>query len=272
MYLAVDIGGTKTLVAVFDDEGKIIEQARFETAAEYSNFLSDLKNNITSLSTKNFTAACVAVPGRLDREKGLGLGYGNLNWGVVHIRDDIEALLNCHVIIENDAKLAGLSEALLIKNEFKIVLYVTIGTGIGTALIVNGVIDVGLANSEGGQIWLDYHGKRVQWEDIASGKAIVERFGKRASDIHDKETWEIIANDIALGLIDLIAMVQPQVIVLGGGVDTNFDDFYALLTEALKKYETSLVPIPPIRQAKRPEEAVIYGCLELARGLNADPA
>lgn len=144
-------------------------------------------------------------------------------------------------------------------------LYVTIGTGISDAVIMNGKIDPALADSEGGQMWLDHRGKRVQWEDIVSGRAIVRRFGKRASEIEDQSTWQEIANDIAKGLIQLIVVIQPQVIILGGGVGAHFSNFIDLLTKSLKTYELPLTPIPPIRRAQRPEEAVIYGGFELAR-------
>jgi len=267
MYLAVDIGGTKTLAASFDDSGKIIEKIRFATSPDYDEFLQNFEQTVAQLKHRDYKKAAVAVPGLLDREHGRAVGFGTLPWPEVPIESDIEKIVNCPVIIENDSKAAGLSEAILIIKEFKRVLYVTIGTGISDALIVNGVIDVGMTDSEGGQMWLDYRGKRVQWEDIASGRAIVERYGKRASDIHDAKTWTAIAEDIAIGLINLIVVIQPEVIVLGGGVDTNFDEYIDLLRASLKKYETPLTPIPPIRAAQKPEEAVIYGCYELAKGV-----
>ncbi len=100
---------------------------------------------------------------------------------------------------------------------------------------------------------------------MASGRAIVERFGKRASDIDDPKTWQIISHDMALGLIDLVSVIQPEVIVMGGGVSTNFDKYIAYLRKELKQYETPLVPVPPIIKAQRPEEAVIYGCYDYIR-------
>src|SRR3989344_845866 len=265
MYLAVDIGGTKTLLACFDDKGKLLDTVKFPTPTDYKDFLTDFKHYLQFLKVVNYQAAGVAVPGKLDRKHGRAVAYGNLLWPVVAIEADIENIVGCPVVIENDSKLAGLSEALLIIKEFKNVLYITIGTGISSAIIMNGTIDPAMADSEGGQLWLDFRGKRVQWEDIVSGKAIVKRFGKRASEIEDKATWQQIADDIAQGLIQLIVVIQPEVIVLGGGVVTNYDEFDDLLKNSLKRYEMPLTPIPPIRKAKRPEEAVIYGAYEIAR-------
>jgi glucokinase len=265
MIGAVDIGGTKTLVAVFNDKGKIKEQKRFETSQNYRQFLADLADVVANFSTKDFQKFVVAVPGRLDRENGIALGYGTLKWSEEQIATDIEAITNCPVTIENDAKLAGLYEANNIKKGNSKVLYVTIGTGISCALITNGKIDHNLQDSEGGQVLVDYRGQMKQWEDVISGRAIVERFGQRASDIKDKATWKLIAHDLSLGLIDLISVIQPEVIIMGGGVNTNFKKYIDFLTADLKKYQTPLVPIPPIQSAKRPEEAVIYGCYVMAK-------
>lgn len=265
MIVAVDIGGTKTLLATFNLNGRKKDQLLFKTSQNYNDFLSDLQSNVAKLSTKHFNYSAVAVPAKIDREKGTTLGYGTLTWQPQSIQKDIEKILNCPVVIENDSKLAGLSEALLLKNKFSNVLYVTIGTGISSALIIDGVIDPGIADSEGGQLIVSFHGKPAHWEDVVSGKAIVKRFGKRASEIRDEKIWDIIVHDMAIGLIDLIAVIQPQVIIMGGGVNSSFDKFGPKLNKILQKYATPLVPIPPIRAAKKPEEAVIYGCYEIAK-------
>ena len=191
---------------------------------------------VDSLTTKSYAKAGVAIPGRINRETGTAEGYGNLNWGLAPVKSDLEKMLNCTVAVDNDAKLAGLSEALLLKDKYRNVMYVTIGTGIGTAVIYDGNIDPATANGEGGQILVEKDGERLQWEDLVSGKAIVERFGQRASDITDSKIWKEIANDIALGLIDLIFAIQPQVIVFGGGVSVNFDKFSGFLYEKLKEF------------------------------------
>lgn len=274
MYLAVDIGGTKTLLACIDEAGVIQEQTKFATPPGYERFLKELEENVAKLTTKDFQRSCVAVPGKIDRYRGIGVAFGNLPWQHVPIQADIEAIVRCPVIIENDANLAGLSEAMMVKDEFKKVLYVTISTGIGTGIIINGKIDPSFADSEGGHILLEHEGKLRPWEEFASGKAVFERFGKRASDIDASETgtWKRIAHDIALGLIDLIAVIQPEVIVFGGGLDTNYEKFIAPLREELKRYEMPLVPIPELRKAARPEEAVVYGCYDLIKAQYASIA
>lgn len=265
MYLGIDVGATKTLLAVFTKNGEIKQSVKLKTPHNYSQFLDVLTEGIHSLDEKDFAAIGLAIPGVVDRENGVGIAFGNLPWKNVHLVSYLEKLTNTPVLIENDSKLAALSEAILIKDDYRKVLYVTISTGISAGLIVDGVIDPELADSESGHMLLEHKGHLTKWQDFASGKAIFKRYGKLASEITDQAEWKVIAHDIALGLIDLIAVLQPDVIILGGGVGANFSKFKVPLMKQLKKYEMPLVPIPPVRMAKRPEEAVIYGCYELLK-------
>lgn len=265
MYLAIDIGGTKTFVASLTNDGVIQERLRFPTPKKYADFIRILTENVDSLTTKEFIACGIGFPGRVDRAHGVGVAMGNLPWLDVNLKIDAQKIARCPVAIDNDANLAGLSEAMLLKHQFNRVLYVTISTGIGTGIIINQAIDPDFANSEGGQIIVEHAGKLETWEKLVSGKAIVRRFGKQARDITDPKTWRQIAHDISLGLIDLIAVVQPQVIVLGGGVDDYFTRFESLLMQELKRYETPLVPLPIVVAAARPDDAVLYGCFDLAK-------
>jgi predicted NBD/HSP70 family sugar kinase len=264
MYLGIDVGGTKTLVASLDDNGVIQECCKFATPKTYADFLDELAHNVAKLATKKFIAAGVGVPGKLNRARGTAIALGNENWRNVPVQKDIKKFVHCPVAIENDANLGGLSEAMLVKNHRR-VLYVTISTGIGTGFIVDQKIEPNMADSEGGQMLLEHDGKLEAWEDFASGRAIVQRFGKPTSKITDRRTWQIIGRDIAIGLIDLIALMQPEVIVLGGGVGAHYDKFKDFLHEFLDEYENPLFTMPIIQQAARPELAVVYGCYDLAK-------
>jgi predicted NBD/HSP70 family sugar kinase len=267
MYLAIDIGGTKTLVASLTNEGVIAERVRLETPKDYRGFLKQLAESVANLSTKDFVACGVGFPGRLNRAKGIGVDMGNLPWDNVPIQADIKKISGCPVVVDNDANLAGLSEAMLVKDRYRYVLYVTISTGIGTGIIVDQRIDPNFADSEGGNILLEHNNKLERWEHFASGSAIVRRYGKRARDISDAVTWKHIAQDLAVGFFDLIAVVQPQVIIVGGSVGNYLERYKAPLKAALGEHEVPLVPIPPIIKAKRPEDAVLYGCYDLAKSM-----
>jgi predicted NBD/HSP70 family sugar kinase len=105
----------------------------------------------------------------------------------------------------------------------------------------------------------------VPWESFASGHAIVERYGKMARDITSDSTWETISRDLAKGLVELIAVCEPEVIVIGGGVGSYFDRYEKHLKKALTRYDIPLLKMPDIVAAQRPEYAVVYGCYDLAK-------
>lgn len=265
MYLAIDIGGTKTLVARMTPDGKVEESLKFPTPKDYAEFKVQLADNIAKITTDPWTIACSAAPGRIDRDKGLGVAFGNLPWENVPLRDDIAAITKTDVIIENDVKLAGLSEARALKKKRHKVCYLTISTGISDGIIIDGKIDPDLQDSEAGHMLFERDGQLVSWESFASGKAIVARFGKMASELEDPEIWKIISRDIAMGVIDIIANIQPDIIIIGGGVGSHFHKYEKHLLAILNEYANPMVPIPPVVAAQHPEEAVIYGAYEMMK-------
>lgn len=267
MIAVIDIGGTKTLVSVFNDQGEVVEKIKFATPPDYHVFVAELSKTVESLTTKEFTRAVVAVPGKVDRVNGIGIAFGNLTWEDVPIAKDAEAALKCPVRLENDANLAGLSEAILILNDYKKVFYVTVSTGIGGIYVINGIMDSNTLDAEIGHYMLEHNGRIMEWEDFASGRAFVAKYGIKVGEVADGDNakWYYLARNIAIGLIDVIASYTPEAIVVGGGVGTHLDKFKDRLLEELKLYETPVVSIPVILKAQRPEEAVIYGGYHLAQ-------
>jgi glucokinase len=265
MYIGVDVGGSKTLVGVLDERGVIQESHRFPTPEIYEEFLSELEETVASFATKDFKACGVGLPATLlDRHNGIGRRFGNLPWQDVHIQADLEALLNCPVAVENDAKLACLSEAMMHKDVSGL-LYVTISTGIGYAFCRDQIIDPNIGDGGGRLMLQAYNGSLQPWESFASGKAIVERYGKKASEITDEATWQRIAHDLSGGFMQLIAMTEPDLVVVGGSVGHYFERLKPYLDAELQRYATPLQTIPPLEEAARPEEAVLYGCYDYAR-------
>lgn len=265
MYAGIDVGGTKTLVASLDDNGVITEQFRFKTPQDYQEFLAQLATHADKLATKDFKACGIGVPGIVDA-RGHGLVFGHLPWRDVPVQADVERLMRCPVAIANDAKLAGLSEAMLVKDKHR-VLYVTVSTGIGTGYIVGQRIDPELASNEGGHLLLEHDGTYMRWEDFASGSAIFKRYGKPLSEIDDARSLRVVARNIAIGLIDLIAVLTPDIVVLGGSVGTHYPKYGQYLNEYLQQYDNPMIQLPEIKAAERPEQAVVYGCYDYARQL-----
>lgn len=262
-YLAIDVGATKTLVAAFTASGKISFQSKIKTAKKYQQFLNELQELLASpgFSQNEYDAVCCAIPGLVNHSDGIGISFGNLPWHDVPIARDIGRLAGRKTLVENDAKLAGLYEALTHK-KYKKLLYITLSTGIGSGLIVDGKIDETLGDSEAGRMVLEHEGKLKKWEEFASGKSLYERFGKKAAQLDNPFAWKAYAKDVARGLDALLAVLQPDAVVIGGSVGAHLEKFAEPLNNELKKNADKMVAIPPIIKAVKAEEAVIYGCYE----------
>ncbi len=265
MYLGIDVGGTKTLVAVLDETGQLGQIVKFPTADNYQQFLEDLRAQAANLETKQFAAGAAGVAGIIDRDNNVLVSCGNLSWRNESIQADLEAIFGCPFVIENDAKAGGLAEAMDVIDEFKNVLFVTIGTGIGVTYIANGNIDLALGDRGGRGMMIEYQDKVQSWEEFASGTAIVKRYGKKASEITDPAVWSEIAQAFSLGILELVGLVPADVVIIGGGVGSHFDRFGTLLEAELKQHQTELLKIPPLRPAAHPEHAVVYGCYYLIK-------
>lgn len=268
MIGCIDIGGTKTLIVVFDGD-RVVEQIKFPTNPEYGEYILELAENVATLSTKEFSSVVSAVPGRLDREHGIAKAFGSLDWTDVPIGQDLTKVFGQRVIIENDAKLAALSEGMLLYPAFRKALYVTVSTGIGGGLVVDGKLDSDFLDIEVGQMLFEYEGRLTDWEDFGSGRAFQKKFGHRVSDTADSDeaAWYWFARNIAIGLVNLSATLNPDVIILGGGAGAHLDKFRHRLDEQLRLYQNPMITVPPIEKAQRPEDAVIYGCREYAKQL-----
>lgn len=264
MIIAIDIGGTKTLVALCKKNGDVVKQTRFETPPKYKDFIKLLQDTISELPLGDVSITAVAAPGKIDRKNGVGIMFGNLGWKNVPLMADIKSVTKTTVLIENDANLAGLSEAHRIKPLPHRVLYITISTGIGTGLVTDGYLDPEFLDSEGGNMLFEHDGKLEAWEKFSSGKAIVAKYGKRASDLDDPVAWKEIAKWFSIGIVDLTAVLEPNVIVIGGGVGTHFKKYSHFLKEYVNEFTPRLVEKPQIVPAQAAEEAVVYGCVILA--------
>ncbi|HWB39027.1 MAG TPA: ROK family protein [Candidatus Saccharimonadales bacterium] len=267
MYVGVDIGGTKTLVAVLNDNGEIVEQVKFATPKNYDHWVLEIKNlALSHLKHQDFKAGGIGAPGYIDRIHGRMIRQPNLPWKNVPVEGDCEKIFNCPMVLENDANVAGLSEAMLHK-EADSVLYVTISTGIGTGFVYKQKLDTALLDSEGGHVLIEHRGILTTWEKLSAGRMMFKHFGKKVADIDpsDKASWKYVAHHIATGLLSNIAIFQPDLVIIGGSVGEQFEYYGDMLQDELDKHKLPVVDIPKVVGAQRPSLCVIYGCYELAK-------
>lgn len=262
MLVTIDTGGTKTLIASFGRDGKMGESIKFPTPGDPAEYTKTIKKVVRErYGDKKVDAIVLALPSAID--KGVALWAPNMGhgWVKVPIQRLLQDLLpGVPLLIENDVKLAGLGEARLLKPIPECVMYVSFSTGIGTGIIENGHIDQAMRKSESGHIFIEYNGRVQRWEEFASGRAIVKVYKKYAREITSKRTWRQIADRMSRGLLVLTPIIQPDMIIFGGSVGTYYERYGMYLEDILKAHLPENIPLPKLRQAKHPEEAVVYGC------------
>lgn len=260
MIVAVDVGGTKTLVVPLDDKGKMAKPViRITTPNDPSIFLLELKKILSTFDPSSIEEIVIGVPGIVNSD-GMILRCGNLPWNNFALKKILSVDYHCPIFVQNDAKLAGLAETNALKEMPPLSLYVTIGTGIGTGIITHGKLDTALSLSEAGHMVLLTPSGLDTWENFASGHAIAKRLGYEAHEIVDKQDWKKIAENIATGLMALIPALQPDIVIIGGGIGLYFEQYSQHLHQVLEKNIPDFINLPFIKQAVHPYEAVLYGC------------
>ena len=252
MYLAIDIGGTKTLIALFSRRGRVIRRFKFKTAKEADNFICDLRQYLLPFQKYKIQAITVAIPGLV--QKNYSVKFGNRKWDEIDIFTPINELFNCPIFFENDASLATLYESQRLKGR---TVFLTFSTGIGGGVAEKGAILPESSKFEPGHQVYEFDGIRAEWEDIAAASAIEKRFKvEYATDIRDKRALEEIGRRIYLGLPDIVAKYKPKNIIIGGPMGKIF-----------KLYVKYIPKISGVvyRRPKRPLESVIYGCYLYAK-------
>jgi predicted NBD/HSP70 family sugar kinase len=268
MIIGVDIGGTKTLIASYDGDGKIKSETSFKTPKDYSGFIEEFTIRVERFLGSTIKLCCAGVPGLLDRKQGIVHSLGNLPWKEEKVASDLSKAMNgIKVVIENDSKLAGLSEARSIKPVPKRALYLTISTGIGGALVVDGNLAEDMIDMEIGKTPIEFESTLTHWEDFASGRAFYEAYGKYGDDTEDPQIWQDYAQTrLGPGIAEACSFLQIDTIIFGGGLGQHSNHFADYLKPYLDERLHSIVIKPTdLRSAKHGKNAVIYGCHEYAK-------
>lgn len=202
MHLIFDIGGTKMRLALSRD-GQIFEEPTIVSTPPDDSLASEFKK----------------ISDQLTGGAGPQTICGGVSLKKLKALEEIKKLFSCPILIENDAALAGLGEARSGAGKgFKIMVYITISTGVGGARIVEGKIDTHLANFEPGHQIIDYREPTKRFEDYVSGAAIRALTGKEPREIESDAFWRDSAKILAVGLCNSILHWTPEVLVLGGSM------------------------------------------------------
>lgn len=247
MYLAVDIGGTKTLVALFSKRGRVVRRHKFKTSWQKDRFKKDLLRVLGEFPRNKLTAVVVAVPGVV--QKNCSVKLGNRDWGNFSLVKELSELFDCPIYFENDANLAAVYESFRLPGK---TVFLTFSTGIGGGIAERGRILPESDKFEPGHKIYTHGGKKLEWEDIAASSALERAFHvDSATDLRGKKLMMEIAERVYLGLPDIVSKYHPDTIILGGPLGKIFN----LYVKYLPKIDGVRY-----RRPKRPLESVIYGC------------
>ena len=247
MYLAVDIGGTKTLVALFSARGRVLRRHKFKTSWQKERFKRDLFRVLGEFPRTKLKAVVVAIPGVV--QKNCSVKFGNRDWGTFSLLKEFDELFDCPVYFENDANLAAVYESHRLPGK---TVFLTFSTGIGGGIAERGKILPESDKFEPGHKIYTCDGKEMEWEDIAASSALERTFHvDSATDLRGKKMMMKVAERVYLGLPDIVSKYSSDTIILGGPLGKIF----SLYVKYLPKIEGVRY-----RRPKRPLESVIYGC------------
>jgi glucokinase len=256
--IGVDLGGTKLAAGIVDRDGAVVRQTVSPTVhSSQESLLAELERAIAELVVEDVRAVGVGVPSTIDQTAGRAVSSVNVPLAGVDLREDLSARFGIPVAIENDANAAALAEHRFgAGRETRHMVMITLGTGIGGGLILDGRLYRGAvgAAAELGHITLDLDGARCQgfcpgrghFEVLASGTAaslLAEQLAserpdgglgraaaaggtidaKRVSELaaggdpDALEVMETVGSRLGVALADFVNVFNPEVIVIGGG-------------------------------------------------------
>lgn len=305
----VDIGGTTCKMGLFDISGRLLDKWEIPTNKENrgGGILSDVAAAVESKLVKEgigkdeVAGIGVGVPGPVNSQ-GVVSGCVNVGWGTVDVEAELGSLTGFAVKAGNDANVAALGEMWQGGAKgCKDVIMVTLGTGVGGGIIVDGKVVAGFdgAGGEIGHITIDPAeqetcncGRRGCLEQYTSATGIVRLAKKKlaadpretslrnhepltARDIFDEakakdavalELVDEVCKILGTALSNIACVVNPEVIVIGGGVSKAGE----ILTERVQKYYKEAA-FPSCRETRFAlaglgNDAGMYGCVQMLLG------
>ncbi len=283
LYGALEAGGTKMVVAIGDENGKILEQKSIPTVEPDIT----MPKIIEYFEGKDIRALGIACFGPVDlRRESPTYGYitttPKLKWANFDIVGTMKKALSIPVGFDTDVNGSLLGEVTYGQAKgLTDAVYLTIGTGVGGGILSNGKLVHGMLHPELGHMKMvahpddkykghcPFHGQCL--EGMAAGPAIEDRWSKKAIELKDDDkVWEIEAWYIAQSLVTLILTISPQKIILGGGV-MHQEQLFPLIrgkvlemlngylkTKELSDIDNYIVP------ASLHDDQGIMGCIKLA--------
>lgn len=250
--IGIDIGGTEIKTIIIDRDGEMLFEGKAKTSKK--NIINQIVEIIgqlveqSKISRNKFIGVGIGVPGIIDSKKEKISKSSSINLlNNVKLRDTISKITGFNVLIENDANCMALSECFFGKEKvINNLVYVSIGTGIGGGIVINGKLYTGRGSAaEIGHILVEtdgqkcYCGNKGCLEMYVSKKGIEKTAKKlgiqkksileifnlaKAGNKNAIKVFEITGKYLGIGLSSIVKILDPDIILIGGGI-SNAGDF-----------------------------------------------
>ena len=307
----VDLGGTKILAGLFDDQGRLLGERLVPTCPEQGlrAVLDRMTGVIAELRQQHapgheLLGVVVGAPGPLNSETGLVYQAPNLNWKDIPLREMLQENLQVPVWVDNDANLAALGEYTYgCPLKYEVLLYLTVSTGIGGGIIMDGEIYRGVDGGAGefGHMTIipdgpvcgcGNHGclealasgtavARAAREEVSQGRLLAVREAVKGSieeidarlvarlaasgDTEASRIMEEAIGYLGIGVANLVNLFNPRAIVIGGGL-SNYRGLLDRVEKVVQERSySSLSRNLKILPAELGSRSGLMGCLALGK-------
>jgi glucokinase len=300
--VGVDVGGTNIKLGVVGPSGQVIVKNSFATkpyALSRIKLISALSREIEAsiiaagLNKKQIAGVGIGLPGLVDYEKGIVRFLPNIpGWRGVHLKSILQKRVKLPVFVDNDVKIITLAESKFgagrgVRN----LVCLTLGTGVGAALILNGQLYRGEDNAAGelGHMPLNEHGPQCNcggfgcFETYVGNRALfalasrvmgtpgmtTQKMFTLAKKGNKKALlfWKKAAEHIGNGLVGIVNLLNPRLIIIGGGISHNEKFLFKAITEIIRRRAMSLQGSAfKIKRAEFKDDAGIIGAYVLVTG------
>jgi len=271
MYLGIDLGGTKIAAGIGDEKLNLDKTIQKPTPQKREEILEEIRKIAEDFCSQfEIKSIGVGVPGAVNND-GAVVKIPNLEgWDNFPLEEKLNSMLPKKTYIENDANCAALAELVAgAGKKYDNFIYITLSTGIGGGIVIGGEIYRGAEGTAGeiGHMIIDVNGPQCGcgrtgcWEALASGTAI-SKLAKETPEITEegKEVNAILAADLAekgnesalkifqkvveynaIGISNLANILNPQAVILGGGLTKRTKLVFDPLVEELKKRNVNTI-------------------------------
>lgn len=262
-YLGTDIGGTCIYLVLMDKDTNVISEKKVETSKDVSEIVNIIKAFLinASITIEQIEFISLGVPGTVNPYEGIVIDAPALDWENLPIVGVLEENIKCPIFLDNDVNCAAMGEKWLGDakdcNDF---IYISIGTGVGCAIYLNGAlirgysfmageagyliftedIEKGNFNNVGefGILESKISGSALKMNGFEPAKVFEEYYKKKS------ERTSVIINDfkklLSLSIANIVSLLNPEKVIISGGVALSLDGMIVELNELVNKY----TPIP----------------------------